>query len=128
MLTAALTLAVIAGRFAIARLFFGTADGKAEATIELVATLLLVGGTFFITDGLQTIAAGALRGMKDTRMPLVFAVVGYWLIGFPSAWLLAFHAGLGAVGIWIGLSFGTWVYAGLLILRFRLLASRFGAA
>jgi MATE family multidrug resistance protein len=96
--------------------------------IDLVATLLMVGAPFFVTDGLQSIAAGALRGLKDTRMPLMFAATGYWLVGFPSAWVLAFHAGLGAVGVWIGLSVGSSVYAGLLILRFHLLANRFGSA
>jgi MATE family multidrug resistance protein len=125
-IAAVLTLAVIAGRSEIARLFFGEAASSAGAVMTLTETLLVVGATFFITDGLQTIAAGALRGMKDTRMPLVFALIGYWLVGFPSAWVLAFHAGLGAVGVWIGISVGTSVYATLLILRFRLLANRFG--
>jgi MATE family multidrug resistance protein len=119
-----LTLIVIACRAPIARAFLGAAAADAKATIELAATLLLVGATLFITDGLQCIAAGALRGLKDTRMPLLFALLGYWLIGFPSAWVLAFHAGLGAVGVWIGLSLGTSVYAALLIVRFHLLTLR----
>jgi MATE family multidrug resistance protein len=123
-----LTLIVVASRFGIARIFLGTTAANAGAVIDLVATLLVVGATLFITDGLQTIAAGALRGMKDTRMPLLFALIGYWLVGFPSAWVLAFHAGLGAVGVWIGLSVGTSVYASLLILRFHRLANKFGAA
>ena len=72
--------------------------------------------------------AGSLRGMKDTRIPLLFAAIGYWLVGFPAAWVLAFQAQLGAVGVWIGLSLGTLVYAGLLVLRFRRLANRFARA
>ena len=128
MIGAGLTLMVIAGRFAIARLFLGHAAESAEATIELAATLLLVAATLFIADGVQTIMAGSLRGMKDTRVPLLFAVVGYWLIGFPAAWELAFRAGLGAVGVWIGLSLGSLVYAVLLVLRFRRLANRFVSA
>lgn len=127
-LGAGLTLMVILGRFAIARLFLGNTPGSADATIELAATLLLVAATLFITDGLQTIMAGSLRGMKDTRIPLVFAAVGYRLIGFPAAWWLAFQAHLGAIGVWIGLSLGTQVYAVLLILRFRRLANRFASA
>src|SRR6185437_8385795 len=94
------------------------------ATAELSATLLLVGSTFFVADGIQTIAAGSLRGMNDTRVPLVFATVSYWLIGFPFACGLGFWTPLGAVGVWIGLSCGTFVYAALLLLRFRRLASR----
>src|SRR3977135_4271409 len=121
-LVSALTLTVILTRFAIARFFFGEAAESAGAVIELTATLLMVGATFFVADGIQTVAAGALRGMNDTRMPLLFAAVSYWLIGFTSAYGLAFWTDLGAVGVWIGLSCGTAVYAVLLILRFRRLA------
>src|SRR5712671_2421773 len=121
-LVSALTLIVILTRFAIARLFFGEAAESAGAVIELTATLLVVGATFFVADGIQTVAAGALRGMNDTRMPLLFAAISYWLIGFTSAYGLAFWTDLGAVGVWIGLSCGTAVYAVLLILRFRRLA------
>ena len=121
-LVSALTLIVILTRFAIARFFFGEAVESAGAVIELTATLLMVGATFFVADGIQTVAAGALRGMNDTRMPLLFAAISYWLIGFTSAYGLAFWTDLGAVGVWIGLSCGTAVYAVLLILRFRRLA------
>jgi MATE family multidrug resistance protein len=120
-LVAALTLAVIASRYAIAQIFLGEAT---DATAELTATLLLVGSTFFIADGIQTIAAGSLRGMNDTRIPLLFAIISYWLIGFTCASWLGFRTPLGAVGVWVGLSIGTAVYATLLILRFRLLASK----
>jgi len=120
----AMTIVVILGRFAIARFFFGDAVESAGGVIELTATLLMVGATFFVADGIQAVVAGALRGMHDTRIPLLFAVIGYWLIGFPAAYGLAFRLELGAVGIWIGLSCGTAVYAVLLILRFRRLAGR----
>ena len=123
-LVAALTRAVMAGRGGIAHLFFGAAADGAAAAIALVETLLLIGATFFIADGIQTIAAGALRGMNDTRVPLLFAVVSYWLIGFASAWWLAFSTPLGAIGVWIGLSIGTAIYAGLLVWRFHLLSQR----
>ena len=118
---AAMTLAVIMGRFAIAEIFLGEATDAAAA---LTATLLLVGTTFFITDGIQTVANGALRGMNDTRIPLLFATFSYWLVGFTSAWALGFWTPLGAGGVCVGLSVGTVVFAVLLILRFRLLANR----
>jgi MATE family multidrug resistance protein len=123
----ALTLAVILARFAIARLFFGDAAESAGAVIDLTAVLLMVGATFFVADGIQTVAAGALRGMNDTRIPLLFAAISYWLIGFPAAYGLAFRTELGAIGVWIGLSCGTAVYAVLLILRFRRLANQLAA-
>jgi MATE family multidrug resistance protein len=119
-----MTLAVILGRYAIAQFFFGEAVESSGAVIGLTATLLLVGATFFVADGIQAVAAGALRGLNDTRLPLLFAAISYWLVGFPAAWSLAFSAGFGAIGVWIGLSCGTGVYAVLLILRFELLTRR----
>lgn len=118
---AAMTLAVILGRFFIAEFFLGE---RVDATAALTATLLLIGSTFFIADGIQTVAAGALRGMNDTRVPLLLATLSYWLIGFTAAWMLGFRTSLGAGGVWVGLSIGTFVFAVLLILRFRILANR----
>ena len=116
-----MTLLVIFGRFAIAQIFLGEAT---DATAQLTAMLLLVGSTFFIADGIQTVTAGSLRGMNDTRVPLLFAAISYWLVGFPCAYALGFWTPWGAVGVWIGLSVGTAIYAILLVLRFRHLASR----
>lgn len=118
-----MTLAVIVVRFDLAGFFFGeTRQGL--AAIELAATLMLVGATFFIADGIQTVAAGALRGLSDTRIPLLLAAISYWLIGFTAAYGLAFWTDLGAIGVWIGLSIGTGIYAILLVLRFRTLTQR----
>jgi MATE family multidrug resistance protein len=117
---ATMTLVVILGRHAVARAFFGS-SAQSAAAVELTATLLLVGATFFIADGIQAVTAGALRGLSDTRVPLLCAVVSYWLLGFPISCALAFWAGFGAVGVWIGLSCGTAAYAMLLMLRFQFL-------
>jgi multidrug resistance protein, MATE family len=114
-----LTLAVLAARFPIVHLFLGEDIADADATVMLAATLLAVGATFFVTDALQSIAAGALRGIKDTRVPLLFAMTGYWLIGFPACYALGLNSPFGAPGIWIGLSVGTAIHATLLMLRFR---------
>jgi multidrug resistance protein, MATE family len=124
-LLSVLTLAVVIARAAIARFFLGETVGTAGAVVELAEMLLMVGATFFIADGIQTIAAGALRGMNDTRVPLLLAAISYWLIGFSASYGLAFWAGLGAVGVWVGLSFGTAAYAISLLLRFRLLTDSF---
>lgn len=122
-LVAVLTIAVIVSRFGIAEIFLGEST---DATAELSATLLLVGSTFFIADAIQTVAAGSLRGMNDTRVPLLFAILSYWLIGFACACWLGFWTPSGAIGVWIGLSIGTAVYAVLLVLRFRGLTSKLG--
>jgi MATE family, multidrug efflux pump len=123
-LVSALTLVVVSARFAIARFFLGEVAESAAGVVDLAATLLVVGATFFVADAVQTIAAGALRGMNDTRVPLLFAAISYWLIGFAASYGLAFWAEMGAVGVWVGLSLGTLLYAILLIMRFRLLAAR----
>ncbi|WFU37094.1 MATE family efflux transporter [Bradyrhizobium brasilense] len=121
---AILTLAVIAARFEIVELFLGESAGDGDATVALAAKLLLVGASLFITDAVESIAAGSLRGLADTRVPLLFAGLAYWPIGFSFSYVLSFKIGLGAIGIWIGLSIGTAIYAGLLVLRFQILANR----
>jgi MATE family multidrug resistance protein len=118
-----MTIAVILVRFEVAGFFFGETK-QGMAAVELAATLMMVGATFFIADGVQTVAAGALRGLSDTRIPLLLAAISYWVIGFPTAWALAFWGGLSAVGVWIGLSIGTGIYAMLLVWRFRSLTHR----
>jgi len=124
MFMAATTVRTVALRHVIPLAFLGGDSAALAETAQLTASLLLLGATFFIADGLQTIVGGALRGINDTRMTLLFAAIGYWGIAFPVAWVLAFHTGLGAVGVWVGFSVGTFVYAALLILRFRMLTRR----
>jgi multidrug resistance protein, MATE family len=103
-------------------LAFVCGDGPAGAeTTRLAAALLLVGASFFVADAVQGIAAGALRGLNDTRMPMLYAAVSFWLVGFSSAYALAFPFHLGAIGIWIGFSLGVTTFAALLVCRFHLL-------
>jgi MATE family multidrug resistance protein len=79
---------------------------------------------FHVPDGVQVGAAGALRGFKDARVPMVLNFVAYWLIGFPVAWWLGIHGDHGPRGIWIGLIFGLFSCAVLLSLRFRQVSDR----
>ncbi|WP_066512513.1 MATE family efflux transporter [Bradyrhizobium macuxiense] len=123
-IAAVLMVIVIAARLELVRMFLDDAGDKADATIELAGTLLLVAASFVITETLETIAMGCLRGLKDTRIPLLFTGVGYWLVGMLSSYALSLQIGLGAVGVWIGLSIGTTVYAALLILRFLALTNK----
>ncbi|KAB2919771.1 MAG: MATE family efflux transporter [Hyphomicrobiaceae bacterium] len=118
---AAMTVLVALTRHAIPLLFLGASAPQAEEAAALAATLLLLGMSFFIADGVQTVAAGALRGLNDTKLPLLFSAVSFWGIGFASSYWLAFRAGLGAIGVWIGLSLGLLVYALLLVWRFHAL-------
>lgn len=121
---AMMTVVVIAARFAIAELFLKEPAGDADAVYGLAAKLLLVAASFFITDAAQSVAVGGLRGLNDTRAPLLFVGIAYWVVGFSLSYLLGLKLGLGAIGIWIGLSIGTTIHAGLVVLRFHLLANR----
>jgi multidrug resistance protein, MATE family len=74
------------------------------AVVALVAQLLVIAAVFQVFDGAQSIAAGALRGYKDTRVPMYLVAFGYWGVGFPIGWALAFPLNMGAVGMWWGLA------------------------
>jgi MATE family, multidrug efflux pump len=119
-----MTLLVALGRSYIPLLFLGAEAADAASTVALAATLLVVGASFFIADGTQTVAAGALRGLNDTRVPLLFAAISFWAVAFTGGLWLAFPLELGAVGVWIGLSSGLIVYAALLVWRFQRLTRR----
>ncbi|HXH18312.1 MAG TPA: MATE family efflux transporter, partial [Chitinophagales bacterium] len=92
--------------------------------IELAASMLIFGALFQISDGMQASAAGALRGMQDVRLPMVIALVSYWMVMVPACYLLAFKAGLGLAGIWIGFIIGLSLAAALLLIRFWWMVAR----
>ncbi|MBS0589193.1 MAG: MATE family efflux transporter [Proteobacteria bacterium] len=96
-------------------------DDAAVAT--LAAQLLILAAVFQFSDGIQVTAGGALRGLKDTTMPMIITVLAYWAIGMPLGYWLAFRQGFGARGMWMGLVAGLTAAAVLLTLRF-LRASR----
>jgi MATE family multidrug resistance protein len=118
---AGMSLLLISFPHALAGLFIDAAAPGAGRVVSLAATLLMVAAAFQMADGAQTIGLHALRGMNDIRLPLVFAIIGYGLITFPAGYWLAFHAGWGAVGIWVGLAAGLGTVALLALLRFAAL-------
>ncbi len=83
------------------------------AVIDIAVQLLFMAAIFQLSDGLQVAGFGALRGLKDTTVPMIVNLIAYWLIGIPVAWYLGFRAGYGAPGLWIGLIAGLTV-AGIL--------------
>lgn len=99
-------------------LYFDETDPNAAEVLRLGVPLLAVAAAFQIVDALQVVGSGALRGLKDTRVPMLIALFSYWLVGMPAAWLLAFAAGWRGVGIWYGLAFGLLAAAVLLNWRF----------
>jgi MATE family multidrug resistance protein len=123
-LAVVVTLAIVALRDFIPALFLAPGTRQTAQATGLAATLLLVGSSFFVMDAIQGVAAGALRGLNDTRIPLLFAAISFWVIGFSASYGLAFRAGLGAIGVWIGFSLGVVAFATLLVWRFHVLTSR----
>ena len=79
--------------------------------MAIALQLFVIAALFQLFDGVQVIAAGALRGYRDTAVPMLIAAIGYWAIGFVGGWLLAFPLGFGAVGLWLGLALGLAVVA-----------------
>lgn len=96
----------------IARLFTPEA-----AVIAAAATILRVAAFFQLFDGLQIVVTGSLRGAGDTRTPMVCHLIGYWVIGLPLGAMLCFGRGLGAPGLWVGLSAGL-IAIGLVLTAF----------
>ncbi|GEO80988.1 MATE family efflux transporter [Pararhodospirillum oryzae] len=116
----------------VATVFLDRADPASVAVLPLAASLLMIAGVFQIADGAQVVAGGALRGLKDTRVPMLVVGFGYWALAVPLGATLAFAAGLGPQGVWWGLALGLILVAVLLTLRWanhpRLLAGMETAA
>jgi len=88
-----------------------------ESVVALGASLLFVAAVFQLFDGLQGVATGVLRGLGDTRTPMVTNLAGHWFFGLPVGYSLCFVFGYGVIGLWIGLSTGL-IIAGLVLLWF----------
>jgi len=92
--------------------------------VSLATSMLSVAALSQILDGVQTTAAGALRGLKDTRIPMLLSFFAFWGVGLVSGYLLGFHFGFGGVGLWLGQLIGVAVAAGFFIWRLRKLMSQ----
>ena len=89
------------------------------AVVAQAATLLLVAAAFQISDGLQVVGLGALRGLEDVKVPSVVALLAYWAVALPLGYVLGFWLHWGALGVWLGLLTGLSLVAGVLLWRFR---------
>jgi MATE family multidrug resistance protein len=94
------------------------------AVVAATAPLLRVAGLFQISDGIQAVGAGVLRGAGDTRFTLWANLVGHWALGLPAALGLGLVLGFGVTGLWWGLLVGLSAVAVALFLRFRRVSSR----
>lgn len=91
---------------------------KETEVITLAATLLILAAMFQISDSVQAIGVGLLRGLQDVRVPTIFVAIAYWVIGIPGGYLMAFHFEMGVIGIWLGFLLGLTSSAILLTYRF----------
>ncbi|PWJ18326.1 MATE family efflux transporter [Jannaschia seohaensis] len=107
----------------IVSLFVAPEDPAAPQILALGAHLLMLAALFQLVDAGQIMALGMLRGLQDTRVPMIYAMVGYWLLGVPASYLLGFPLGLGPDGVWLGLCVGLAAVAGALALRFTRMVS-----
>ncbi|HHT9079232.1 TPA: MATE family efflux transporter [Flavobacterium psychrophilum] len=92
--------------------------------IKITAQLLLVAAIFQISDGIQVVVLGALRGLQDVKIPMYITFIAYWVVGFPISFYLGLYTNLKATGIWIGLLAGLTVAALFLYIRFHNLTKK----
>jgi MATE family multidrug resistance protein len=108
----------------IVRLFIDAGDPQAGAILAFGAVLMLYAALFQVADAAQVMAVSLLRGLQDTRVPMVLAAVSYWAVGIPASYVLAFPLGMGGAGLWLGLVVGLCVAAATLMQRFWARAPR----
>ena len=100
------------------RLFLDPTDPGNATALTLAGTFLAVAGLFQIVDGAQVVAVHVLRGLNDTKIPMVIALFGYWGVGMPVAWYLGDADRLAGIGVWLGLASGLAFCAVVLTARF----------
>ena len=99
-------------------LFLDPSKAENLPVFGLAVSYLAVAGLFQLVDGAQALAAASLRGLSDTKIPMYAAIFGYWIMGMPIGYFLAFNAGLDGVGVWLGLAGGLAIVAVILNFRF----------
>lgn len=100
------------------RLFLDPNNADVNAVLSYATNLLIVAAIFQLVDGLQVVGAGALRGLRDTKIPMIMAAIAYWPVGAFVAWLLGIMLGFGGIGVWAGLAIGLTCAAIMVCYRF----------
>ena len=110
-------LAMVSAPHLLLAIYLDPEDPANAQLVAFASSFLMVAAAFQLSDGLQVVAAGALRGLKDTRMPMWIAVFAYWVPGFGLAAGLGLGSGLGGIGVWLGLAAGLTCAAVLMVWR-----------
>ncbi len=96
-----------------------------QAVIDYAASLLVIAAFFQISDGVQVVGLGALRGLADVKIPTLYSLFAYWVMALPIGYFLGIQLEMGADGVWMGLSLGLSISAVMQFVRFRRLTKRF---
>ena len=91
---------------------------------SVVIGLLLAAAVFQISDSIQVVVLGALRGLQDVKIPTIITFISYWIVGFPISWFLGKENAYGSFGIWLGLLAGLTTASILLYIRFNYLTKK----
>jgi MATE family multidrug resistance protein len=110
--------------FFVLRFFLPTLYIDDPQVISLAASLLVLAGLFQLSDGIQVVGLGVLRGLEDVKVPTVVTFLAYWGLGLPLGYWLAFKQGMAESGIWVGLLIGLTLTAGMLLYRFHQLSNK----
>jgi len=98
--------------------------GNTMEVVKIASALLLIAAVFQISDGIQVVVLGALRGLQDVKIPTILIFVSYWVVGFPISYYLGLHTDYKSSGIWLGLLAGLTVSSILLFLRFNYITKK----
>jgi multidrug resistance protein, MATE family len=99
--------------------FLPTLFNSQEDVLQVASGLIIIAAFFQLSDGIQVVGLGTLRGMSDVKVPTLITVIAYWVIALPSAYVMGFYFQFGAKGIWTGLLLGLTCSATLLFYRFN---------
>lgn len=92
--------------------------------VKIASSLLVIAGLFQLSDGFQAVVLGSLRGLQDVKKPTIITFLAYWVIGFPTCYILGFHTKMGTSGLWVGLLIGLTASAIMLTIRFNLITKQ----
>ena len=112
-------MTICALAFILLRHFLPTMYIEDLEVIRLASSLLVIAALFQLSDGIQVVGLGSLRGISDVKIPTIITLISYWVIAIPAAYILAFQFKMGAVGVWWGLLIGLTIAAIWLNLRFK---------
>lgn len=116
-------MALWAAGFLAGRYYLPSLYNDESEVLSVAASLMIIAAFFQLSDGIQVVCAGALRGLQDVKIPSLLIFCAYWVISLPMGWLLAFKFDMGAEGIWIGLLSGLTLTAVAMVLRFNHLSA-----